>query len=189
MLDLIAFFVFWPEVVALGGDNYSQRELAEARLVWWSTLSYKVVGVSKNSTDPERRRRIRRVLRAAVSNEYPPIAILSGKPLAEWCEGANYVGTISTSRPTGPEWRLGWLQPDKDTRCIPLRMLVYYYGERARTQCAWKDWHLDEDGRRATELLCKDLISLGVPLPVITAFLDYLKHREARLCLEQQTGR
>lgn len=61
-----------------------------------------------------------------------------------------------------------------------------YYGERARTQSLWREWHADSDGREATRLLVRDLLTLGVPPAVTRKLVDFMRCREERLMRAQE---
>src|SRR4051794_28749655 len=101
--------IFQPDVAALSADDYAAREAAEARLTRWVDLTWPLL--DRNFDNAEQRRRARRVLERAVPRCYPPIAVLSGRPVAEWVRPGCSYSTIG--RRPSPAWHLGYLQPDR----------------------------------------------------------------------------
>lgn len=171
---VILYLLFLPDLRALGAPEFAIRERAEARLSLHADLVYSLLPVS--SPDLEVRRRARRVRARAVPEALPPIALLSGCPLAEWHQPDSQAVCIGT-RP-GPDWCLAWLRPAPHA---PLSWLVGWYHERARTQVFWRDWHSNQDGREATRLLVRDLAGLGVPPVLVRRLVAHLQAREQAL--------
>lgn len=176
LYKLLILVVFGPAVKDLGSDDYRTREAAEARLSSWASFCCPLL--DKDFKDIEQRRRARRILEGIIPDNPPPIGLLSGKPLLEWCKPVCAYGSIG-SRPS-LEYMLTWARPDTTARFF---LIVHYYGERARTQWLWKDWQLDSDGRQATRLLCRDMRLIGIPPSGIRLLLDYLRHREEAMSI------
>lgn len=161
-------------VADLGAGDFATRERAERLLSRHADLCWPVLPI--DSPDPEVRRRARRVRALAVPGHYPPVALLSGRPLPEW--GIPWGEFSAIGRRPGPGWVLAWLRPDARA---PLSCVVRWYGERARTQSEWRDWHSDADGREATRLLAGDLLALGVPAPLVRRLVESMRERELAL--------
>jgi hypothetical protein len=174
MYSVVLWFVFHGDIAALGSNSYAERQAAEARLCQWVDVAWPAL--NRHFSDCEQRRRARRVMASAIPQSLPPIALLAGKATPEWQRFDTCHSVIGT-RP-GPDWRLAWLRPDQRSS---LAWVVRYYGERARTQSVYRDWHSDADGREATRLLVQDLLALGVPPPVIRSFLSRMEQAEQRL--------
>ncbi len=181
MYRLLILLAFGPSVHNLGSDDYQTREAAEARLSRHVYLCWPLLDSCYNNpqTDLETRTRIRRIIRKVIPNNPPPISLLSGNPMPEWYYLDSSYVTISYIRP-GIQWRLGYMRPDTSA---PLHSVIHHYGEKARTQYQWKDWHIDSDGRRATQLFCKDLLRFGIPPCLVSRLIDYLRAKEDRLSL------
>lgn len=156
---LILLCAFGDSVRDLGAESFDQRMTAEARLTHWAHLTWPLL--DGQHQDLEVRLRSRRVLAYAGVGCYRPIATLSGKPLLEW---VGPEGGVSYGPCLDPRWQLAWLRPDQRA---PLALLIYHYGERARTQHAWIDWHSIHDSQVATQLLERDLTILGLPPPLV----------------------
>jgi hypothetical protein len=174
MYAAVLWIVFQSDIAALGSASYAERQAAEARLSLWVDVAWPAL--NRPFSDCEQRRRARRVLASAIPQGVPPIALLAGNPTPEWQRAQTCHSVIGT-RP-GPDWQLAWLRPDQRSS---LRWVVRYYGERSRTQSLYRDWHSDADGREATRLLVNDLLTLGVPPPVIRGLLNRMEQAEQRL--------
>lgn len=170
LYKLILWLCFAPSLNALGGDSFREREDAEAVLTQFGDITWPLLQrVANDPTTPaEPRRRARRALQAILrlDSRCPPLSLLSGRPLTEWALPEASYGVIG-ARP-GAEWRLAWMRPDPHA---PLAAVVRHYGDRARSQYTWRDWHSDADGREATRLLCTDLLRYGVP-PALVRLLQ-----------------
>lgn len=173
MYTFLLLVVFTPDIDALASEDFDTREQAEAHLTYWGDLAYPLL--QRNFTDLEKNRRARRIVGRTLPASYPPLSLLSGRPMLEWGSFECKYQTIGT-RP-GPEWSLVYTRPDPNAY---LAKLIHHYGERARTQYIWKDWHTDRDGREATRRLCKDLLALGVPPSALRGFTGWLEAREMK---------
>jgi hypothetical protein len=170
---LVLAAVFGQDVQNLGADNFDTRERAEARLTYWGDLTCPLLA-GRRFSDPEVSRRARRVVERTLPQDHAHLTFLSGKPLTEWSLSENIYGPIGC-RP-GDDYRLSWTRPDPQSYLAPL---IWAYGERARTQSAWKDWHSNADGRSATRLLLNDLYALGVPPCLLRHLNDHMNRRES----------
>lgn len=166
--------VILPE---LGSDDYDRRAAASVRLE--AVADYVWPYLPASHPDPEIRRRLRAARERVVPVHPAPIGLLGGTPLAEWTclSPGGSSNLINRVRPT-PAYSLSWLRPDP---YAPIFTVVRIYGERTRTQSAWRDWQLDADGREATRLLAEDALRLGVPAFFVRRFLALLAAREAAL--------
>jgi hypothetical protein len=174
MYQIALWLVFSPDVAALASDEYAVREAAEARLSRFADLTWPLL--DRSFTDCEQRRRARRVVAQAIPQSYPPLALLSGSPLAEWQMPATNCHSVGLCPGLG--WHMAWVRPDP---AAPLGFLIHYYGERTRTQYTWRDWQSAADGREATRLLVRDLLNVGVPAPVVRELVGWMQRNEDRL--------
>lgn len=173
MYRLLLVLCFSSDVRDLGADDFVVRETAEARLTSWSELSFHAL--DRPFRDPEVRRRAARVRAKVLPDHYPPLSVL-GAPLLEWSTvGPDGIRSCVSTCP-GPGWELSWFRPDPSHRLYPL---VRFYGERARTQHTWRDWHSYHDSCEATRLLTRDLVYAGVPSLFVHAGLRRLSAVEA----------
>lgn len=178
-MTMLLYLLFLPDLRALGAPEFAIRERAEARLSLYADLVYPLLPV--NSSDLEVRRRARRVRALAVPEAMPPIALLAGRPTTEWWtrsedpEGRIHIGTYP-----GEEWTLTWIRPDQYAPGLA-RVVMQCYGERARTQWMWRDWHSVPDGREATRLLVDDLVRVGVPPVLLRRMISHLRAKERAL--------
>lgn len=175
MWEALLWLAFHGDIADLGAEEFTVREAAEARLMRWSDLTWPLL--TRRFDDCEQQRRARRIVARTLPTSFPPLSLLSGVPLREWCQGEAFYGTITPCRP-GPGWRLGWLRPDP---AAPLAPLIHRYGERARTQHAWRDWAQVADDREATRLLATDLLKCGVPPAGVRALCRWLEAKEEAL--------
>lgn len=171
---LVLHVVFGDDIRNLGADDFCVREDAETRLVVWADLCWPLL--DRNSPDCEVRRRSRRIIGKAIPQNHSPIALLGGRPMTDWIrDGSTSIGT----RP-GLDWQLGWIRPDPFGVFLPI---IWYYEGRCKTQHLWKDWHSAADSRNATAALCRDMLAIGVPPPLIRLLCEYLKRREKEVSM------
>lgn len=179
---LILSATFRQDIDDLAAPDFQTREQAERKLSQWVDVVYPLLDPS--CSDPEQRRRILRV-REGMYGPLPPIAVLSGFPVPEWVSpldggGIHRVWGDATLRADckGKVWYPEYILPDKCALAYPL---IRYYGEKARTQYEWMQWHHDNDGREATRLWTQDMMKVGISPYLIRKVIDYMRERERNL--------
>lgn len=182
LLILLAFFS--SDIQALGSDDYLTRERAEARLTRFGDLVYPLLEI--NYKDAERNRRTKRIAATVIPTSYPPIALLGTSYTLEWGTPNDYAGYISPRREDESHFIM-WIRP---TSSVGWRsFLVQHYGEKARTQYCWKEWHSTSDSCHATNIMVRDLKMLGVPAFLIRKFIYYLNHKEINVMVVHKNSK
>jgi hypothetical protein len=173
MYAFLLMVLFGADVKNLGADEYATREAAEARLTYWCDVCWPLL--DKSFSDPEVRRRAQRIKNHIMPLNYSPISFISGSPLIEW--QWNHAISVGV-RPKDGCWYMSYTKPDSSAF---LFSIIKYYGEKARTQYTWKEWHADADGREATRLLTQDMLRVGMPPVLVRCFTDWLNKKEKLL--------